>query len=213
MYQEGTKFLIIIFIIMIHKNSPKSNLWQLISTKNNKLHNKVTRRMGEALMQVPLLLLLLLLHRLVGDTITFSMSEKIQERTTDEKRCQEQQPVCRRKELITVRSGSQTEKVIQICASYTSKNSCWFLMCEWITELWEWYKNEITENKGAENASEYQLSYITQATEKVKNIHKQPGEEAGILPSHNKIKSDTMTQKQTWPNSSFTCELQSVNTF
>jgi len=33
-------------------------------------------------------------------------------------------------------------------------------------------KNEITENKVAVNASEYHLIYITQATEKVKNIHK-----------------------------------------
>jgi hypothetical protein len=33
-------------------------------------------------------------------------------------------------------------------------------------------KNEITENKGAVNTSGYQLNYITQATEKVTNIHK-----------------------------------------
>jgi hypothetical protein len=57
-------------------------------------------------------LLLLLLHKLAEDTLTFSMFEKIQEPTTAEKRCQKQQPVCRRKELITVRNGSQTEKVL-----------------------------------------------------------------------------------------------------
>jgi hypothetical protein len=58
------------------------------------------------------LLLLLLLRRLAGDTITFSMFEQIQEPTTAEKRCQEQQPVCRIKVLVTVRTGSQTEKVL-----------------------------------------------------------------------------------------------------
>jgi hypothetical protein len=40
------------------------------------------------------------------------MFEKIQEPTTAEKRFQEQQSVCRRKELMTVRIGSQTEKVL-----------------------------------------------------------------------------------------------------
>jgi hypothetical protein len=102
------EFLCIIFKIMIHKNSPKSSLWKLISTKNSKLHTKVTRRMRGAAMQV----LLLLLCRLYGDAIIFSIFEKIQEPTTAEKRCQEQQPVCRRKELITVRIGSQPEKVL-----------------------------------------------------------------------------------------------------
>jgi hypothetical protein len=63
--------------------------------------------MGEAAMQV-----LLLLCRLTGNAIIFSMFEKIQEPMTAEKRCQEQQPVCRRKELITVRISSQTEKVL-----------------------------------------------------------------------------------------------------
>jgi len=51
------------------------------------------------------------------------MFEKIQEPPTAEKGCQKQQPVCKRKELITVRIGSQTEKVLQICASFTRKNS------------------------------------------------------------------------------------------
>jgi len=40
------------------------------------------------------------------------MFEKIQEPPTAEKGCQKQQPVCKRKELITVRIGSQTEKVL-----------------------------------------------------------------------------------------------------
>jgi len=55
---------------------------------------------------------LLLLCRLVRDAIIFSMFEKIQGTMTAEKRCQERQLVCRRKELITVRIGSQTEKVL-----------------------------------------------------------------------------------------------------
>jgi len=38
------------------------------------------------------------------------MFEKIQKPPTAEKGCQKQQPVCRRKELITVKIGSQTEK-------------------------------------------------------------------------------------------------------
>jgi hypothetical protein len=66
----------------------------LISTNNSKFHIKAARRMGEAPMQV-----LLLLCSLTGDAIIFSMFEKIQEPMTAEKRCQEQQPVCRRKEL------------------------------------------------------------------------------------------------------------------
>jgi hypothetical protein len=51
------------------------------------------------------------------------MFEKIQEPMTAEKRCQEQQPICRRKEFATVRIASHTEKILQICASCISKNS------------------------------------------------------------------------------------------
>jgi hypothetical protein len=55
---------------------------------------------------------LLLLCRLAWDTITFSRFEKIQKPPTAEKGYQKQQLVCRRKEFITVRIGSQTEKIL-----------------------------------------------------------------------------------------------------
>jgi len=47
------------------------------------------------------------------------MFEKIQELTTAEKRCQEQQPVCRRKEFTTIRIASHTDVHLALAKTRT----------------------------------------------------------------------------------------------
>jgi hypothetical protein len=65
----------------------------MVNNKNSKLHKKPTTTMQDSVM-------LLLWHRLLMDAVMYRALQKIRQLMAAKKKHHEQQPVCKRKEIV-----------------------------------------------------------------------------------------------------------------